>query len=282
MDGVIEAERITSLVTLRLHSYHWSKPTDGHFVSADAELLDFALDPRPVSGRGKYAIEPGPQRRLGEVYYVPRGVRLDAHVEPCRARSLRCLLQTSRVEHLAELDARLPSGGNGLSISSVDVRGGLSRLLLEMASPGFASDLLIDAWTLATFVEVQRHLRGAALSAPGGGLAGWQLRAIDDRLQEDRPPPGLVELAAICRVSPRHLTRMFRNATGETAASYVARAQLRRAREMLSRSDRPIKQISFDLGFAGAASFSRSFRAGTGKSPNQFRREYRTIAPAHR
>jgi AraC family transcriptional regulator len=146
----------------------------------------------------------------------------------------------------------------------------------ELAHPGFASALLIDALAISTFVELQRHMRGAGNDKRPSScvMAPWQLRAIEDRLQADLPSPDLNELAQICRISSRHLMRVFRNTTGETVGAYTARVQMRRAKDLLSCSDRPIKQISHGLGFASAASFSRAFRLASGTSPNKFRRDF--------
>jgi AraC family transcriptional regulator len=276
---VIEVESSTALVTLQLHSFRWERPTVSHFHSPVAGLLDLALPTRLPSGRGRYADDRVQKRVLGDIFYVPRNLRLEGYAGAGRQRSLWCLLQTQRISELGEIDDVLPSFENCSDVANPEIRTNLLRMGNELAHPGFASALLIDALAISTFVELQRHMRGAGNYKPSSScvMAPWQLRAIEDRLQADLPAPDLNELAQICRVSSRHLMRVFRNTTGETVGAYTARVQMRRAKELLSRSDRPIKQISHGLGFASAASFSRAFRLASGMSPNKFRRDFRDL-----
>ena len=46
---------------------------------------------------------------------------------------------------------------------------------------------------------------------PGGGLAPWQLRRIPSHVEgKIGAPPAIADLAALCGISPRHLSRLFR------------------------------------------------------------------------
>lgn len=47
--------------------------------------------------------------------------------------------------------------------------------------------------------------------------------------------------------------------------------QLRRAAEWLERTDKPVVEIAFDLGYVDASNFTRAFRRQTGVSPSMFR-----------
>ena len=48
----------------------------------------------------------------------------------------------------------------------------------------------------------------------GGRLAPWRLKVIDDRLRDAHTAPTLTELAALCYLSVRQLTRSFRESRG--------------------------------------------------------------------
>lgn len=76
------------------------------------------------------------------------------------------------------------------------------------------------------------------------------------------------ELAAECHVSPRHLQRLFRNATGLTIKEY---ARIRRYRTALApkleRDSGSWSELAAAYGFSDHAHLTREFRALTGASP---------------
>jgi len=107
-------------------------------------------------------------------------------------------------------------------------------------------------------------------------LAPWRLRIIDDRLAACRAAPTLTELAGLCRLSVRQLTRGFRASRGCSIGEYVARSQLDHAKQLLA-TEESIKSIAYSMGFTSPSNFSTAFRRATGQTPRQFRQsELRT------
>jgi AraC family transcriptional regulator len=121
-------------------------------------------------------------------------------------------------------------------------------------------------------LELARHC-AATDEAPGaGGLPSWRLRLIDERLAEVREAPTLTELAGLCNMSVRQLTRGFRASRGCSIGDYVSQSRVDTAKRLLA-SDRSIKSIARSMGFGSASSFSYAFRRGAGVNPRQFRTE---------
>jgi transcriptional regulator GlxA family with amidase domain len=83
----------------------------------------------------------------------------------------------------------------------------------------------------------------------------------------------LKEAADFLNISPGHLSKKFKALTGISFITYVIRRRIRRARLMLAHTDLPIVKIATELGFHQANYFARVFRAETGLSPSEFRRE---------
>jgi len=104
-----------------------------------------------------------------------------------------------------------------------------------------------------------------------GGLAAWQLRLIDERLQEVREAPTLVVLAALCRISVRQLTRAFRESRVCSIGTFVANSQMGHAKRLLA-ADESVTSIAHTLGFSSNSNFCFAFRRATGMTPGQFRR----------
>ena len=73
-------------------------------------------------------------------------------------------------------------------------------------------------------------------------------------------------------VSPTHLSRVMRAATGKSARAAIEDRLIREARRNLAFSNLAISQIGYELGFADPSYFSRVFTRATGMNPRDFRR----------
>jgi len=78
-------------------------------------------------------------------------------------------------------------------------------------------------------------------------------------------------LARVASVSDAHFIRTFRGTFGETPHRYLQRRRVERAMFLLRETDRPITEISLDVGFSSLGTFSRTFRAIVGASPTEYR-----------
>jgi AraC family transcriptional regulator len=84
----------------------------------------------------------------------------------------------------------------------------------------------------------------------------------------------LDELASVANFSKYHFHRIFHALTGEAVFAFIGRLRLERAvYYLLQRPEKSITEIAFDCGYAGSASFSKSFRAYYGISPTGYRKK---------
>jgi AraC-like DNA-binding protein/DNA gyrase inhibitor GyrI len=85
----------------------------------------------------------------------------------------------------------------------------------------------------------------------------------------------LSKLARVSHFSDFHFHRIFHGITGETLNSFVRRARLERAAQLMKAAPaRRITDIALEVGFAGLAEFSRAFKAHFGiKASSWDRRE---------
>jgi AraC family transcriptional regulator len=117
-----------------------------------------------------------------------------------------------------------------------------------------------------------------ALALAGRGLdqryrhePAW-LRRVREFLHED--PSREVTLEQLARVAgrhPVHLARTFRAVHECTVGDYLRRLRVDRAAALLRSTRRPLLDIALECGFAGAAQFSRSFRAVHATTPSAWR-----------
>lgn len=75
----------------------------------------------------------------------------------------------------------------------------------------------------------------------------------------------------------KYLSAVFHRTEGVTLKRYILEQRLIEAKRLLLDSDRSITQIAGYLNFENAHNFSRFFRAETGMSPTQFRRDRNNI-----
>jgi AraC-like DNA-binding protein len=78
--------------------------------------------------------------------------------------------------------------------------------------------------------------------------------------------------AHACGVGPEYLSRLFRQHTGETAATFLARVRMNHAAKLLKRDGFSVKAAGFAVGFRDPYHFSRAFKAVYGVCPRTFTR----------
>ncbi len=84
----------------------------------------------------------------------------------------------------------------------------------------------------------------------------------------------IAQLAKVACLSRFHFARAFKTAVGQPPHQYVSARRLERAKEMLMRGNQSLLDIAIALNFSSQANFTRAFRAGTGMTPGQFRRDF--------
>lgn len=112
-----------------------------------------------------------------------------------------------------------------------------------------------------------------------GGLAPWQAdlasRLLLRNLGADLP---VGELARLCGLSRSYFTRAFKASMGTPPHRWLLRERVRRAGEMLERTDESISLIALTCGFADQSHLTRVFHAVAGTSPAAWRRQRRAGA----
>lgn len=131
------------------------------------------------------------------------------------------------------------------------------------------------------------HAARALDAAPAGAarLAESNLvRRFESLLEQRfRQQWKVADYARALAVTPTHLSRLVRAATGAGAARWIDARTMREARRLLIYTPQRIASIADALGFADAAYFSRVFARVEGMPPRRFRERAQrggTAAPA--
>ncbi len=146
------------------------------------------------------------------------------------------------------------------------------RLLLSAARRGEDPHELVErAIALSACALDQADPRRVAAGRPATSRAR---RAIADGAREIlavSPDSSLPDLARELAVSPHHLSRVFRAATGHTVSRHRMRLRARSALERLAGGDRDLARMAADLGFADQGHLCRVVVAETGHTPSLLR-----------
>ncbi|WHO37294.1 AraC family transcriptional regulator [Sphingobium sp. AP49] len=268
----IEADLDFPAARVRMIRYRQSGPVD--IIGAPSGYrLELGLLPRPQSGQAGFPDRWGATRfePIGEMFLVPPGEAIRARGEAIDQLAIICEFEPEALAHRGVPCPPASSAdlGRHLDIASPAIKASLRRIHDEIRNPGFASDALCELLAMQVALDLARHCR-ADDSIPAGGLAPWRLRRIDTRLADGSGPPSLDELARLCGLSVRQMTRGYRVSRTRSIGDDIARQQIARARTLLAES-MPVKQVAHALGFAAPANFTAAFTRATGETPRQYR-----------
>ncbi|RAV18985.1 helix-turn-helix domain-containing protein [Paenibacillus contaminans] len=74
-------------------------------------------------------------------------------------------------------------------------------------------------------------------------------------------------------LQPSHLSKLFKEEFGVKFIDYVTDIRMRKAKELLEKTNWPIQEIASAVGYASAITFNRVFKKETGNSPSNYRKD---------
>jgi AraC family transcriptional regulator len=283
----VEAELSGRDIAAQIVRFDIPSPTDNLVKPDDCYQVNMCLTPRPLHARACYEARWGPHRfeRLGDIFLVPPGEVLRFRGDRGQQSSLTCQLRPSLLGALVGRDLLWDDHqlAATLDITNARIRALLFRLTGEVRYPGFASDRMLKLFGQELAIEIARYCLEVNERPVTGGLASWRLRLIDERLSDDGQggggaSPTLAELAAICNVSIRQLTRGFRISRACSLGDYIEQRRMEAAKRLLATGE-SVKGVAFAMGFASPSSFTFAFRRAIGVSPSQFRQRQLPASP---
>ncbi len=176
-------------------------------------------------------------------HLTARLLGLDLLIEPPRQQPCSDLAMLKNWHHLLGKHGR-----EGIPVVLAEVR---ARLLgLALSHNDLRDDGLIKA----------DHLAPSAFH-----------RTLQEITQHFREPLQIARLAKQAGISPRHLTRIFHEHTGQTINEYLTRLRLSHAQRLLITTDRKVIDVMYDCGFTCSTHFYKVFREQAGCTPRHYR-----------
>jgi AraC family transcriptional regulator len=262
---------------LEVRRYRWSRPLEVTWSTEKrCYLLTMALDGQETA-TVVTDLRTGQRRELdpkARMIMVPPSQLLKCSSEAGQVRSLRCVLDSELVESF--LNGTPMWNWSSVSLDKTHNLAGsqiewlLRRMYREITQPDFGTVSVIEALAKQLSVEILRKfcpLRSER-SEYSGGLSPRHKRLIRERVLSQEPLPDREELADLCDMTIRHLSRAFRTETGQTLGGYIDSVMVDRANSMLMAGAR-VRDVAESLGYATASSFTCAFRRATGLLPNE-------------
>jgi AraC family transcriptional regulator len=264
---------------LEVRRFAWSQPMHNVWhTSSRCYLLCLSLskeEPPSTWTHLDTGLQVSKSVRTG-LTFVPPGQHMSASFAAGSSRSVGCMLDAQIVEaYLA--DTPKWNWDEGLLTSCAHVEGTeiewlLRRMYREVQVSDFATPDLLETLAKQIADEIIRKfkLRSSDGKGPRGGLARWRMGAIRERLYSEAPLPLLEELADLCDLNVRQLSRAFRVETGQTLGKYVDSAMVARAEALLHKR-LSVEQVGRTLGYSNAGAFATAFRRATGVRPREIK-----------
>jgi DNA-binding NtrC family response regulator len=252
---------------------------EGRFSRALLAELDFlSVDVPPLRER-RADIESLLTLLLERHGFRPERKRTDALVDLCEGYEWP--------ENLIELErtiVRLAVLTEDRPISRADVADHAPFLVNGGAAPRTLVPPAAAPIVRASPAAVDRCARAVVardLSGFGKLHEGMQ-RALGYLSEHYQDQISLGQLARHARVSPSHLSFLFKRSIGTTFKPFLGRVRVEKAKSILAADGRTrITEVAMNVGFTDLSHFEKPFRRIVGRSPRAFRRSAEELPPQY-
>ena len=224
-------------------------------------------------GSGEALIEEAPHPLPpGSLVNMPRGVVHGFRFEPGTEGWVVTLASELLDQTLRDGEGLRPVLSRPAILKSTnDIKILTRRIFAEYPTRGFARAHILRSLSTLLMGLVARELaRKAADTLRPDTRLQHRFEALIEEHYCDHL--GVADYARELAVTPTHLSRVMRAATGRPASAAIEERIIREARRNLAFSNLSIQEVGYQLGYNDPAYFSRVFARATGQSPREFRR----------
>ncbi len=196
------------------------------------------------------------------------------------AKALVIAFEQAFIEQVARDAFNLPDAGLRTTIAIRDpvIQAMAVAWRKELDEHGSGGRLYSEGLGSALAVHLLRTYGDGSKPTPVtlGGLGAQRLQRVIGYIAEHlNQDIGLQDLAAVAGLSPHHFSDAFKVSTGMPPHHYLIDQRIRRAKELLLGTNRPVTEIALELGFASHSHFTDQFRKRTNTTPTRYRLDRR-------
>ena len=154
--------------------------------------------------------------------------------------------------------------------AKVHVTNILSRLELEYSNPTKIDLDIISVNLLALFVEVRQFAKKEKITENASFRIAQRYKNKLSRYIYEKHT--VAEYAGMLSVSPNHLNKCVKAATGKSAQELLSEMVLLESKVLLKQSNLTVNEIAWKTGKEGPSDFIRFFKSKTGFTPTEYRK----------
>lgn len=121
---------------------------------------------------------------------------------------------------------------------------------------------------LSKMIRERAKQAGSDSGEAGFSYSEYAVRYINNHFNEKIR---IQELAKHIGISRSYLVKLVRQETGMSPQEYLIAVRMRRAADLLTRSNDPIRLIAAECGYEDALAFSKVFKSNFGQNPSDYR-----------
>lgn len=149
------------------------------------------------------------------------------------------------------------------------------RIYEEFSAPSH-STAIIKAYLNAILAESLSLYENASkgISLQNNTICNRFLEELFNSKKEEKPL-SVNEYARILHITPNHLNKVVKGATGKSTSAWIEEAVMLRAKLLLKGTDLPLGEVAAKVGILDQSYFTRKFKQHTGVTPSDYRKEGR-------
>lgn len=200
--------------------------------------------------------------------------------EACSGEEALQIIRKPHALDLVILDVFMPGASGTDTLKEIKkIAPGLSIIILTGQSTkdvaiealkGRADDYVEKPFDVAQFQKTVDRILSGRRKDQGFGV-GKMERAKNFLKTNYHKKVGLKDVAEELCLSPKYLSRVFKEKTGKSFNDFRLEVKMEMAREILRTSAQPIQDVADKLGYKNLESFIRMFKKMTGTTPTVFR-----------
>ncbi|MCH4163151.1 MAG: AraC family transcriptional regulator [Lentilactobacillus diolivorans] len=150
----------------------------------------------------------------------------------------------------------------------------LSNQILDVAKNNYFTSMSVDYLLTTLIIELSENYYKSLLGTPISeeearidGIKEWIRANLSEKLK-------VSEVADAFDLNPHYLVRIFKQQANQTVIQYINRLKLQQAKELLLRTNLPIKQIASMSFYPDEKRFMKVFKENLFLTPSEFRHAY--------
>lgn len=260
-------------IDCKVENYYFHRATDRRYSESTQHYHSHYEIYYMKSGTCRYFIDDRAYDvKAGDLIFIPCNI---IHRTNYTSDTHSRALINFTAEHIPpDLAERL--GGLKYLYRSVEISRAVEHILQKIEQEYKCPDMLaksaLSCYTTEILLLLLRSPRGEEDATTGNELVDSVVKYIKNSYTGEIK---LLSVAKMKSVSPEHLSRTFKSATGLGFNEYVTLLRLRRAEEMIKNEHHmSISEIAYECGFNDGNYFSYKFKKIYGIPPNKMRENY--------